>query len=110
MSTNDSQLDHYRYLEDQRPQNELDNWICTEGIYENGKIVCKVPKLENYESSKESENLQYSVDVALNGQQFTGRPVAFRYYDIKFTKIEPEFGLHEGGTNLHLIGNGLYDS
>jgi len=71
-----------------------------------------VPQLTNYDSgsTENNSNLQYSVDVALNGQQFTGKPVAFRFYDIKFTHIEPEFGLHEGGTDLHLKGDGLYDS
>jgi len=25
---------------------ELKNWTCSPGVYENGKITCKVPKLE----------------------------------------------------------------
>jgi hypothetical protein len=45
---------------------ELANWTCSEGRYEDGKIVCKVPQLSagNYDPDG---NLQYNVDVALNG-------------------------------------------
>lgn len=35
--------------------------------------------------------LNYNVDVALNGQQLTGKPVVFRYYDIQLNKLEPAF-------------------
>jgi hypothetical protein len=38
------------------------------------------------------ENMTFSVDVALNGQQFTGKPVNFRFYDIHIEKVEPELG------------------
>lgn len=54
--------------------------------------------------------MSYNVDVALNGQQFTGRPVSFRYYDIEIEKVEPDFGPIEGGTNLIICGRGLYDA
>jgi len=54
------------------------DWITAEGYFENGKIVATVPKVDNFDP----EVLTYSVDVALNGQQFTGKAVAFRYYDI----------------------------
>jgi len=50
------------------------------------------------------------VDVALNGQQFTGRPLQFRYYDIQIQQVEPSIGLSEGGTVISIIGQGLYDS
>ena len=45
---------------------ELANWTCSEGMYEDGKIVCKVPQLSagNYDPDG---NLQYNVDVAMNG-------------------------------------------
>lgn len=36
--------------------------------------------------------MTFSVDVAINGQQFTGKPVNFRYYDVRIDKIEPEYG------------------
>ena len=52
--------------------------MTAEGYFENGKIIAKIPHLDNFDP----EILQYSIDVALNGQQFTGRPVNFRYYDV----------------------------
>lgn len=52
----------------------------------------------------------YLVDVALNGQQFTGKPVNFRYYDVKITDIEPGVGPSIGGTNIKINGKGLYDA
>lgn len=55
-------------------------------------------------------NLQYNVDVALNGQQFTGRPVVFRYYDIRLEKILPAFAQSCGGAQISLTGKGIYDS
>ena len=48
--------------------------------------------------------------MALNGQQFTGKPVQFRYYDIRVSKLEPAIGLSEGGTLVNIVGQGLYDS
>ena len=54
-------------------------WIKAEGYYEAGKIIATVPQLDSFDP----DVLTYSVDVALNGQQFTGKPVAFRYYDIQ---------------------------
>lgn len=57
---------------------DQDVWVTAEGYYENGKIIAKIPRLDNFDP----ELLQYSIDVALNGQQFTGRPVNFRYYDV----------------------------
>ena len=57
---------------------DSDVWVTAEGYFENGKIIAKIPHLDNFDP----EILQYSIDVALNGQQFTGRPVNFRYYDV----------------------------
>ena len=57
---------------------EDDQWVTTEGFFQNGKIIAKIPKLDNFDP----DQLQYSIDVALNGQQFTGKPVNFRYYDV----------------------------
>lgn len=54
--------------------------------------------------------MTYSVDVALNGQQFTGKPVNFRYYDVCIEKIEPDFGPQVGGTTIFICGTGLYDA
>lgn len=57
-----------------------------------------MPELENYDQ----DSLQFNVDVALNGQQYTGRPLPFRYYDIYIEKIEPSIGLSEGGTVINV--------
>jgi hypothetical protein len=54
--------------------------------------------------------MTYSVDVAINGQQFTGKPVNFRYYDVGIEKIEPDFGPVTGGTKIQIMGRGLYDA
>jgi len=82
------------------------DWTCTEGFYENGLIFAKVPKLANYDP----DHMSYNVDVALNGQQFTGKPVNFRYYDVEIKNIEPDFGPSTGGTQVLIQGNGLYDA
>eukprot|EP00826_Nyctotherus_ovalis_P010109 TRINITY_DN1268_c0_g3_i1.p1 TRINITY_DN1268_c0_g3~~TRINITY_DN1268_c0_g3_i1.p1 ORF type:complete len:270 (-),score=43.40 TRINITY_DN1268_c0_g3_i1:967-1776(-) len=54
----------------------LGDWHCAVAKYEGGRMSCKVPKLASYNP----EALQYNVDVALNGQQFSGCPVIFHYY------------------------------
>ena len=82
------------------------DWIRVEPTIENGKIIAQVPKVENFDP----EVLTYSVDVALNGQQFTGKPVMFRYYDIQITRVTPNVGPSEGGTKILITGRGLYDA
>jgi IPT/TIG domain len=72
----------------------VEHWITTNAEYSNGKVTCKVPPVNDYDS----ENLSYLVNVALNGQQFTGKPVNFRYYDVRITSIEPPIGPSVGGT------------
>jgi hypothetical protein len=69
-------------------------------------VTATVPHLESFQA----DNMSYMVDVALNGQQFTGRAVSFRYYDIEVERVEPDFGPHEGGTNIVICGRGLYDA
>jgi len=85
---------------------EQDQWVCAEGFYEDGRIIATVPGLQNFNP----DNLGFSVDVALNGQQFTGRAVNFRYYDIEIESVEPNFGPSNGGTNILILGKGLYDA
>lgn len=75
-----------------------DNWVLTEGVYSKGKILAKVPKMTEFDP----DNLSYLVDVALNGQQFTGKPVNFRYYDVKIQQVEPPLGPSIGGTNIKI--------
>lgn len=50
------------------------------------------------------------MDIALNGQQFTGKPLTFRYYDIRISEIEPGYAQSEGGASINIYGKGLYDS
>jgi len=83
-----------------------ENWVVTTGKYVNGRITATVPKLTDFDP----ENLGYLVDVALNGQQFTGKPVNFRYYDVTITSIEPPIGPSGGGTNITIKGRGIYDA
>ena len=42
---------------------ELDNWVTAEGYFENGKIIAKIPHLDHFDP----DQMQYSIDVALNG-------------------------------------------
>ena len=67
------------------PDLDSENWVCSAGHYENGKIICITPELDEYDV----ENLQFNVDIALNGQQFTGHPLKFRYYDVNIAEIQP---------------------
>ena len=85
---------------------EEDAWVTTEGYFENGKIIAKIPQLDSFDP----EVLSYSIDVALNGQQFTGRPVNFRYYDVQIQHVIPALGPSAGGTSIMLTGKGLYDA
>lgn len=50
--------------------------FCTKGTYENGQIVCEIPKISNFNQSV----YEYNVDVSLNGQQFSGFPLIYRFY------------------------------
>lgn len=50
------------------------------------------------------------MDVALNGQQFTGKPLVFRFYDIRLERIDPGFASSEGGASINIFGKGIYDS
>lgn len=87
-------------------QLDNENWVCSAGYYNDGKVVCVVPYLEEFHP----DNLQFSVDIALNGQQFSGHPLQFRYYNIEIKSLAPMLGPSTGGTNMRLIGTGLYDS
>lgn len=55
-------------------------------------------------------SLQFNVDIALNGQQFSGRTITFKYYDIKISRISPTFSTSQGGASISIFGSGLYDS
>ena len=55
--------------------------------------------------SEAALNLQPSVSLAVNGQQFTGNALAFRYYDV--SSIMPSGGSLEGGTPITVFGTGF---
>ena len=84
------------HYEDLTQEDPMIGWTWTEAKFENGTIMCTVPPLENgrIQGADHSDGggMQYNVDVALNGQQFTGRPLQFRYYDIHIEKIDPSIG------------------
>ena len=92
-------------LKDPRNLQDVGNeYMLVDGHYENNQIVCEVPKLVD------NTELTYLVDVAINAQQFTGKPINFRYYDVQIEGISPVTGFMRGGTTLRILGNGLYDS
>lgn len=52
---------------EKKGENKIDNnsdWICTEGIYENEVISCKIPNIPHFDH----ENPFYMLDVSINGQ------------------------------------------
>ena len=42
---------------------EKENWVCVVGHYQNEKITCVVPKIENLNK----DQMQFNIDIALNG-------------------------------------------
>jgi len=88
---------------------ELDkeDWICVRGTYsKGGKVVCKIP----YIPQEGERILHFNVDVSLNGQQFTGLPSSFRFYDIKINRLTPNNDVSEGNSTVHIEGQGFIDS
>jgi len=55
---------------------ERANWYCSYGTYENEVINCQIPKIENFVQSQ----VEYNVDISINGQQFSGYPMIYRFY------------------------------
>jgi hypothetical protein len=69
-------------------------------------VTCKAPKLPAYKPDRPF----YHVDISLNGQQFTGMPSTFRFYELKNISVGPNEGLPEGGYELFLSAEGLFSS
>lgn len=88
--------------------NQLDkaNWYCCFSTYENEMMTCNIPQIENFSQ----DQVEYNVDVAINGQQFSGFPMIYRFYDIEIEKIEPNISSIEGGLQMKIYGTGLFDS
>lgn len=93
INVNDSQL-------------EKSNWYCSFGSYENEVIYCSIPKIDNFQQAQ----VEYNVDISLNGQQFSGFPMIYRFYEIKDPSIEPNISSVEGGTIMKILGSGFFDS
>ena len=89
-------------------ESQLDkaNWYCCFATYENGIMTCNIPKIDNFNQSQ----VEYNVDLAINGQQFTGFPMTYRFYDILIDKMEPNISSIEGGLAIKISGTGLFDS
>ncbi len=52
------------------------DWICVPGKYADGIVTCKSPVLK----LEDLKTVFYEVDVSINGQQFTGFPLTFKFY------------------------------
>lgn len=87
-------------------QLEKGNWYCCLGTYENGVITCTIPKIDNFSQNQ----VEYNVDIAINGQQFSGYPMIYRFYQITIDKMEPNISPIEGGLVMKILGTGFFDS
>ena len=54
--------------------------------------------------------VEYNVDISINGQQFSGYPMIYRFYEIKIDKMFPNVSSIEGGLVSKITGQGLFDS
>eukprot|EP00828_Plagiopyla_frontata_P012276 TRINITY_DN16991_c0_g1_i4.p1 TRINITY_DN16991_c0_g1~~TRINITY_DN16991_c0_g1_i4.p1 ORF type:complete len:357 (-),score=85.13 TRINITY_DN16991_c0_g1_i4:22-1092(-) len=88
------------------PELDKENWLCVNSEIINDQIICTIPKLENFHP----DCLQFNVDISLNGQQFTGFPSSFRFYNIKIKDIYPKNGTNVGGTTVKVQGEGFFDT
>ena len=87
-------------------QLEKANWYCSFATYENSTMVCNIPKIENFTQNQN----EYNVDISINGQQFSGFPMIYRFYEIKIEKMFPNVSSIEGGLVSKITGQGLFDS
>ena len=88
------------------PQLDKSNWYCCFATYDSGLMTCNIPKIENFNQNQ----VEYNVDIAVNGQQFSGYPMIYRFYDIKINRMEPNISSLEGGLQMKIFGTGLFDS
>jgi hypothetical protein len=87
-------------------QLEKANWYCSFATYENTTLVCNIPKIDNFSQNQ----VEYNVDISINGQQFSGYPMIYRFYEIKIEKMFPNVSSIQGGLVSKIIGQGLFDS
>jgi hypothetical protein len=102
-TNDDSQLSGFTARAEEHAE---EDWRLTAARYQRGKIVCKVPTLYEYDEN----SMVYMIDVAINGQQFTGHSLNFRYYDVEIFEVVPLLGSLAENTVIKIIGRGLYDS
>ena len=90
--------------------NQLDqfNWICCFGTYDldNNLMTCNIPKIENYNPIKP----EYNKHTGINGQQISGYPSIYSFYNIYIAKMIPDISTPEGDLPLVIYGSGLFDS
>jgi len=55
---------------------ERANWYCSYGTYNAEVITCNIPKIDNFVQNQ----VEYNVDISINGQQFSGYPMIYRFY------------------------------
>ena len=95
-------------IENIESQLDQPNWICCFATYDidNNLMTCNIPKIENYNSLQP----EYNVDIAINGQQFSGYPSVYRFYNIFIDKMTPDISTPEGDLPLTIYGTDLFDS
>ena len=90
--------------------NQLDqpNWTCCFATYDadNNLMTCNIPKIENYNPLQP----EYNIDIAINGQQFSGYPSIYRFYNIYIDKMYPDISTPDGDLPLIIYGSDLFDS
>ena len=95
-------------IENLESQLDQPNWICCFATYDfdNNLMTCNIPKIENYNPMQP----EYNVDIAINGQQFSGYPSIYRFYNIYIDKMTPDICTPEGELPLTIYGTDLFDS
>ena len=108
INTKEGQIINPMDLENLESQLDQPNWICCFATYDmdNNLLTCNIPKIENYNSLQP----EYNVDIAINGQQFSGYPSIYRFYNIYIDKMTPEISTPEGDLPLTIYGADLFDS
>eukprot|EP00743_Colponemidia_sp_Colp-15_P002521 GILK01002733.1.p1 GENE.GILK01002733.1~~GILK01002733.1.p1 ORF type:complete len:871 (-),score=95.60 GILK01002733.1:101-2677(-) len=74
--------------------------------YKNGRIYCVTPPVDAVWAT----NYVFSVDVSVNGQQFSQEPLPFRFYDVQLSELCPSNGPVTGDTFLRISATNLFDS
>ena len=84
------------------------NWMCCFATYDvdNNLMTCNIPKIENYNPLQP----EYNIDLAINGQQFSGYPSVYRFYNIYIEKMFPDISTPDGDLPLIICGTDLFDS